>query len=196
MPSIVVIARAHRKGSQPDLGGDRGLDHRHGQRGLVGIRDDHVVPLHPREEPQLRRAIVLEVGVPIEVIGRDVRDCSHTRAEIANPLQLIAADLGHQHLARAHCGRLGQGHLIEPAAADVPAENRVGPSGPQQEPSEGCGRALAVRSRDRHDRALCEPVGKLHLADHLATAPDHVADGRVLPSESRARHEKIELLRV
>ena len=128
--------------------------------GIVDVQHGEVFRPLRGEQPRLGRRVGLHVGVAIQVIGRDVQQHPHPRAEPLGGLQLEARRLDHHEppLGRRAAHRLGQ------RRAQVATDERGVPGGRQHLPAQRGGGRLAVGAGDGHHRRPHEARRQLQLA--------------------------------
>ena len=138
------------------------------RRRVVGVDDGPVVrrPGSRRSAPS-PRAYASNVGVPIEVVGREVQQHGDPRVERLGRLELEAADLDDVHRVGRRLGHLRAERrrrccrrrvACTPAACEHPADERRR-------------RRLALRAGDRDDPAAQPARRQLDLADDRHAAP-------------------------
>ena len=78
-------------------------------RGIVDTQHRAPARLHLLEQPRLDREVVLEIGVEVEVVARQVGEAADVEGEAAHPAlrQRVRGDL-HRRRARAEPGELGE----------------------------------------------------------------------------------------
>ena len=126
------------------------------RRGVVGIDDREVSRPLAREEARLGRGIVVEAGVPVEVVGGDVREHRHVRVEEVDRLELERRDLAHE-VARPLLGEKRRERR-----ADVAREDDASALALQDFGDPGRRRGLAVGAGDRDPAVLSR---RLRLGD-------------------------------
>ena len=129
--------------------------------GVVGVHDEDVLRRLHGEDAALGVDVVVKVRVLVEVVGGDVGDHGHVRAD-ADAVQLEARELEHRDVVRAHLRHRGEQGL-----ADVAAQIDVAAGGAQQLGDDGGRGGLAVRARDADGQAGAEAEKGLHLAGDL-----------------------------
>jgi len=102
-------------------------------------------PRSGREDATLRRGVVGEVVVAIEVIVRDVQEHGHVGVEVAHGLELKAGDLHHQ---QAVASRGGSSHGLAQRRAQVATNEDRSCAALEHVAQELRHGALAVRARD------------------------------------------------
>ena len=138
-------ADAHDVGAASEQigGSDRGS--------VVDAHDRMVVEIHAGEEPALGTNVIVEIAVPIEMIGRQVEPDRHVGMKVAAEVELEGGELEH------HGGpALGQIE-IEDRPADIAAQQHLLPCGSKQMVDERRRRRLAVGARDGDQPVTLRP---------------------------------------
>jgi hypothetical protein len=111
------------------------------------------------EDPELRRAVVLEARVAVEVVGREVEQDGDARPKRVDVLELKARELADDPRV------LGERAVqARERVADVPRDRDGGRCGPEDRTEKLARRRLPVRARHADDRIGEEPEAELDLA--------------------------------
>jgi hypothetical protein len=118
-----------------------------GEKAALGLVDaDHrAIRTALGEEPALGGEIAAHPAMPVEVVGGEVGEDRDIGGERAGELDLVGAELQHDHRA------LPRRVDVENAAADVPGEFDGHPGALEEMRDQGRGGGLAVRPRHRDD---------------------------------------------
>jgi len=118
------------------------------RRGIVGVEHRPVVHGLVREDPRLRRRVLGEVDVVVEMVGREIEQHRNPRTERFGRLQLKAARFDDVDGA---LGRLVD--LRAQRVADVAADENVIARFIEHPARQRRRRRFPLRSRDRDDPA-------------------------------------------
>ena len=134
------------------------------------------------EDAAFRAPVGLIRAVPVEVVVRDVQQDGHGNAELVDPLQLEARQLGDD---------LGVGRERYERRAHVSRRDRVAAGRSQRGDRHLGRRRLAVRAGDADKRPHTKPEGELDLAPHRETAPARFLDPGRRPRNTRAGDDQL-----
>jgi hypothetical protein len=182
---LAVVAAA-----EPDLGcaGERAraeLDPGAAPGHLEARRHDREV-LRPlvAEHPQLRRAVVVEAPVPVEVVLGHVQQHADLRPELVCVLELEA-----RRLADDRGARVERPDERAERRADVPGHRDRRVRRPPDRSEQLRRRRLPVRAGHRDEPVRQQPPGQLELADHGDAALARGRDRRRRARHARALHD-------
>ena len=154
----------------------RQLEHRR----IVGVDHREVARVLVLEDPRLRRAVRLDVGMPIEVVGRKIQHHRDPRMERVDLLELKAARLDDVKRVRRRLG-----HLRAQRRADVAADGHLESGRLEHPPGQRRRRRLALGAGDRDHPALQPSRRELDLRDHRDAAIARRLHRRPAPAARR-----------
>src|SRR5262249_11956449 len=153
---------------------------------IVAVEYRHVVGFLRGEDALLRRAVVGEARVAVEVVFGQVQQDRDPRAEILHPFELEAA-----HLDDAPVPILA-GEADE-RCADVAADERVRAGGFEHRADQRRRRAFAVRAGDRDERRTYKSIAELDLAHYLHAAPHGGLQQRIFLRHAGAGNQDVDI---
>ncbi len=172
-----------REGNDPSrkAGRDRGA------APVEGVEEKAVAGAAVLHDPLLVPVVILDVAVPVEMIGRQIENARDLGMEVRDGLELEARDLEHEEIAGAEI-------------ADDRAERQTNVSADDRPPSGGSqdladhrdGRRLAVRARDGDEARLGEPAAELELARERHAAPRRLEQKRMIDRDAGADDDLVD----
>ena len=164
----------------------RGASTEHERLGLIGIQHAPVAGALVGEDARLGPGVAVEVGMPIQMVGRQVEQRRNPRMEGVGRLELEAA--GFDDMQRVGCGR---GHVRAERHADVAAHQHRVARGLEHLADERRGRRLPLRAGDGDEAALQPTRGQLQFADDRHTSRAGSCQFGQLGRHAGARHDQI-----
>ena len=152
---------------------------------VIGIEDGAVARPLPEHEVHLRVDILLHIGVPIQMVGRDVRHHRHLR-RLPHPRQLEAGQFHDGGILRADLL-----HIRQQRAPDVPADEGAHACGIQQPGDDRGGGGLAVGAGHGVDRRLAQVEEQLHLGRDAQPARPRLFELRQVRLHARRAQDQV-----
>ena len=137
---------------------------------------------------RLRRGILVDCGVAIEMVGRKIEQHGDPRVERVGSLELKAARLDHVNRVLGRFVDLGAERV-----ADVAAHEHAVAAGFEHAAGQRGRRRFALGSGDRHDPAAQPPGGQLQLADHRHAGEAGCLDERMTVRHAGTRDDELGL---
>jgi hypothetical protein len=162
------------------------LQHAHGPR-IVGVDHRHVRRLLAPEDARLGRGVALHAVVAVQVVRGEIQHRRRMDAHRVHALELEAGQLEHVGAP----GRLEHGPRQR--SPEIPADERLEPTGLAQRAQQRGGGALAVGAGDAEDRCARreEAGGELDLAPHRHARLARPDDGGKSQRDARAHHQEV-----
>ena len=155
-------------------------------RWIVGVQHDPVSRRLVGENARFGVGVLRDVGVAIEVVGREVQQHRDPRLEGVDAFQLKAARFNHVDCV---LGRFVD--LSAEGTADVAADEDVMAAGFEHSAGQRRRGRLALGPGDRDDAAAQPARRELELANHGDPGPARGVERRLLRGTRRAEDDQV-----